>query len=191
MPTNYPNSIDSLTNDFMDGDDAGDETPGSTEIGPHSAHHNDLADAVVAIEEELGTNPSGDGEDVAEKIDNLEGAIESGLENTLTAAQDYADGPATVSSDKTTDYTLILTDAGTVVVVNSASARQVTVPNNTTVAYPIGTVIRLLRRGAGTLTVVAAGGVTLRTPFTAEISTQYGSAELLKIATNEWIVTCD
>jgi hypothetical protein len=116
---------------------------------------------------------------------------DTGDTNTLTAAQVYADGPLTVQSDKTTNYTFVLGDAGQVIPFNLGSALTATVPLDSAAAFPIGTVIRAIRRGAGALNLAATGGVTLRSPFGTAVSVQYGSVEFLKIATNEWIASCD
>jgi ferric-dicitrate binding protein FerR (iron transport regulator) len=93
---------------------------------------------------------------------------------------------------ETENYTLALSDGGGLVDMNNAAARTITVPTNATVAFPLGTQIILVRKGAGTLQVVAAGGVTINSVSgNAFISTQYGAATLVKIATNEWYLFGD
>jgi hypothetical protein len=90
-----------------------------------------------------------------------------------------------------TSDTLALTDAGQTVETTSASAVTETVPANSTVAFPIGTVIQLYQSGAGQVTVTAAGGVTLRVPGGAKTRVQYSTVTLRKRATDEWIVSGD
>jgi len=87
---------------------------------------------------------------------------------------------------KTENYTLALSDGGGLVDMDNDAARTITVPANGTVAFPIGTQIILVRKGAGTLQVVAAGGVTINSVSNNTfISTRYGASTLVKIATNE------
>ena len=77
-------------------------------------------------------------------------------------------------------------DAGRMLVVDSATDVQMTVPTNATTAFPVGTVIFLFGKGAGAVTLVAAGGVTLSA---AALSfTQNKSAAITKIATDAWVV---
>jgi hypothetical protein len=84
-----------------------------------------------------------------------------------------------------TTYTLVLTDAGKTVTLNNASAVTVTVPTNASVAYETGTVINLVNKGAGTVTVTAAGGVTLNSAISLA---QNISASIRKLDTNTWVM---
>jgi len=97
-----------------------------------------------------------------------------------------------IPTDKTADYTLVLTDAFTSIGVDSASAKNVTVPLNASVAYPVGTMIEVRQVGAGQLTIVATGGVTLRSAGGAlKTRAQYSGVSLLKVATDTWSVQGD
>ena len=94
----------------------------------------------------------------------------------------------TVAANRqTASYGLVLADAGKVVEMNVASANNLTVPLNSSVAFPVGSCVELYQYGAGQTTVVATGGVTIRSPGgTLKIAAQYGGASLRKIATDEW-----
>ncbi len=95
-----------------------------------------------------------------------------------------------VPNTKTGDYTLVLSDAGKAVEVNSASNFTVTIPPNSSVAFPIGTRIVVSRIGAGTVTLAAGAGVTLRSPAGAVgLTAQYSTAELRKRAADEWVAS--
>jgi hypothetical protein len=90
---------------------------------------------------------------------------------------------------QTASYTLALTDQNDIVEMNVASANNLTVPLNSTVAFPIGTEIAITQYGAGKTTVVATGGVTLRSAGgLLSIGAQYAMVTLLKVGTNEWYV---
>lgn len=108
-----------------------------------------------------------------------------------TAADLYA--LAASLNAQTTDYTLVLADAGKIVEANKASAIAITVPTNASVAFPVGTLINLAQVGAGAATVVAAGGVTIevRSPLTLVMKGQWATAQLYKRATNEWVLSGD
>jgi len=87
-----------------------------------------------------------------------------------------------------TTYTLVLSDAGKCVEGNNASAITLTIPPNTSVAFPVGTVIEVFQQGAGQITVTAGSGVTLRAPDGAKTAKQYASASLRQRATDEWVL---
>jgi hypothetical protein len=93
-----------------------------------------------------------------------------------------------VSNTQTDSYQLVLADDGKLIIMNKGSANDLTVPANATVAFPIGTQIAIQQLGAGQTTIVAAGGVTLQATPGLKISAQYGTATLLKTATNTWVV---
>jgi hypothetical protein len=87
-------------------------------------------------------------------------------------------------------YSLQLSDAGGIVEMNVATANNLTVPDNATVALPIGSQIDISQYGAGQTTVVAAAGVTIvSVGSNKKIGARYGTATLYKRATNEWLLT--
>ena len=107
---------------------------------------------------------------------------------TLTAA-------STVLADNSqsgTTYTLMLADAGQNVDMTNASANTVTIPKNTTVAFPVNTIVTVTQAGAGTTSIAAATGVTIVKPSTRTlaISTQYETAELYYAGSDTWRVRC-
>ncbi len=93
-----------------------------------------------------------------------------------------------LTTQSTTSYTLQLSDAGSFITTTNASAVTITVPVNASVAFPTGTKIVLFQQGTGQVTVAPAAGVTLQANPGTKIATQYGGAELIKLATNTWAV---
>lgn len=90
---------------------------------------------------------------------------------------------------KTSSYTLVLSDQNDIIEMNVASANNLTVPLNSTVAFPIGTEIAITQYGAGKTTIVATSGVTLRSAGgLLSIGAQYAMVTLLKVGTDEWYV---
>lgn len=95
---------------------------------------------------------------------------------------------ATFSSTKTASYTLALVDLAQVVNMNVASANNLTVPLNSSVAFPIGAQVLVYQSGAGQTTIVATSGVTVRSNGSKlKLAGQYAVAGLLKIGTDEWV----
>jgi len=100
----------------------------------------------------------------------------------------------TVGSDQTGDYTTVLADQyQSLIPMNKATAIALRIPTNASVAYPIGTVITVLNKGAGlctisaltsgTTTVLSAGAVAA-SPTLA----QYKTAACIKTGTDTWYV---
>jgi hypothetical protein len=84
-------------------------------------------------------------------------------------------------------YTLALTDQNLLVELNIGSANTLTVPLNSSIAFPIGSKIDVAQYGSGQTTITAAGGVTIRSNGGAlKIAAQYSACTLVKIGTNEW-----
>ncbi|CAH1658773.1 hypothetical protein CHELA1G11_12858 [Hyphomicrobiales bacterium] len=96
---------------------------------------------------------------------------------------------AGINTQTGTTYQLALADLGKVVEMNNGSAMTLTVPPNSTVTFPVGGRIDLTRLGAGTLTIAAGSGVTIRSAGgKLKIADQYGMASLYKRGTNEWVL---
>ena len=89
-------------------------------------------------------------------------------------------------------YTLALSDSGKIVEMNVAGANNLTVPPNSAVAFPIGTLIGVDQMGAGQTTIVAGSGVTIRSASSlVKLKGQYSSVSLRKRATDEWVLVGD
>jgi hypothetical protein len=118
-------------------------------------------------------------------------AIATGGTNRITVASDGGVNVILATSAQTASYTIGIADAGKLVEMSNASANNLTVPLNATVAYPIGTQINILQTGAGQTTVVATGGVTINATPGLKLRTQWSSATLIKRATNTWVLVGD
>lgn len=90
------------------------------------------------------------------------------------------------STERTVDYTLAIADAGLVVPMNKTGAATLTVPLNSAVAFPIGTVLWVYNMSTDAVTIAGDTGVTVRN---AGDIAQYVQVELRKRATDEWVLT--
>jgi len=93
-----------------------------------------------------------------------------------------------INAQTGTTYTLALTDFDKMVTLTNAAAITVTVPPNSTTALPIGARVLFYQGGAGQVTFAPGAGVTLRSSPGLKIGYQYGVAEIMKLATDEWVV---
>jgi len=91
---------------------------------------------------------------------------------------------------QTASYTLVLTDDGKWIDMNAAAANNLTVPPNSSVAFPAGAQIIIRQRGAGATTIVAGSGVTLNidAALSLVLNAQNAVAGIFKIATDTWAV---
>ena len=96
-----------------------------------------------------------------------------------------------ISDVTTTPYVLQLTDLAKLIKVNGATGMTVTVPTEANVAFTLGDRIDATQYGAGQVTFAAQPGVTLRSTPGLKTRTQYSTATLTKIGTNEWLITGD
>jgi hypothetical protein len=122
--------------------------------------------------------------DGAAAIRSLGTAIDSTVFSGLTTANRNAQTGTT--------YTLVLADAGKLVDLNNASAITLTVPLNSSVAFPVGTRIDLIQSGAGQVTVAATGGVTINSKGAAlKLTGQWSAATLIQRSANLWVLVGD
>lgn len=95
------------------------------------------------------------------------------------------------TNTQTANYTLTSTDKASVVEMNKATAATVTVPPNSSVPFPIGTIIEVQQYGAGQVTLTPGAGVTIRTSSSLTTRAQYSTVGLRKRATDEWVASGD
>jgi hypothetical protein len=100
----------------------------------------------------------------------------------------------TINADNTGDYTAVLNDQYQVLeVMNKATAIAFKIPTNASVAFPVGTAITVLNKGAGlcTISAVTSGTTTVLSAGAVAASptlAQYKTAVCIKTATDTWYV---
>jgi hypothetical protein len=92
---------------------------------------------------------------------------------------------------KTNDFTLTLAEAGDIVTFSKSTAVTCTIPLNASVAFAIGTKVKVVNLGVGTLTVAITATGTLLSKSSLVAITTGGTAEMVKIATDTWALTGD
>jgi len=163
MATNFPTSLDSLTNP------SGTDSMSSPS---HAGQHANANDAIEALQAKVGVDSS---------------AVTTSHEYRINFIEEL-----NTNEQTGTAYTLVLTDDGKIVEMNNASANTLTVPPNSSVAFPVGSQILVLQTGAGQTTVAAGSGVTVNSKDgNLKLSAQWCAATLIKRATDTWVVVGD
>jgi hypothetical protein len=94
--------------------------------------------------------------------------------------------------NKTANHVIALNDSAKAITMDSSSANTVTVPANSTTAFPIGTIVTVIQTGTGATSFVEASGVTIRSKNSYKtLNTQYSAAQLVKTDTDIWILLGD
>lgn len=96
--------------------------------------------------------------------------------------------PPVVSTNAGTSITLALTDASKHLQTTSATAVAITVPPQSSVAWPADTELKIQQGAAGAVTISAGAGVTVNRLSTATnvIVGQYGVVTLKRTASDTW-----
>jgi hypothetical protein len=95
---------------------------------------------------------------------------------------------------QTADYTAVIADAyQKVIYMDKATAVAVKIPTNASVAFPVGTVLNVLNKGVGTVTIsaVTSGTTTIVSAGATSASPTLGTAKMaacIKVATDTWYV---
>jgi hypothetical protein len=121
-----------------------------------------------------------------------------GTSGALTLSYDYAAGSKFTFNAQTATYTAVLADADQKLVTMSVStANDFLIPTDASVAFPVGTVLNVIRIGTGQTTIkavtsgtttVASTGATSTTP---KLRAQFSAASCVKVATDSWYVIGD
>jgi hypothetical protein len=109
--------------------------------------------------------------------------------NTAGFAIGYRDIPQVAF---TANATIAATDAGKHYYSTLATANALTIANNTSVPWTVGTAITVVNRGSGNIIITQGSGVSLylagnSTPANRTVTT-YGMATLLNVAANIWMI---
>ena len=199
MATAYPAALDTVGSQLRTDIASTDDLDASGK--EHDVMHVNVHGATVALETKLGLTDSnaaanavlvgtGTSTTAWTTSPTVSGTMTAGTVTTTgTLTAGVAVGQAVDLDRKTADYTLVLADAGKVIEINSGSSENVTIPPNSSVAFPTGTQIVVVRLGAGAVVIVEGAGVTTRSDGDkAKIKSQYSSCVLIKHETNEWYI---
>lgn len=91
-----------------------------------------------------------------------------------------------------TPFTVSSADAGKALVMNSSSAMSLVIPAESTYNFTIGQTFVIIQKGTGAVTVSGAVGVTINSKDGyVKTAGQYSEARLIKIASDEWLLSGD
>jgi hypothetical protein len=100
-----------------------------------------------------------------------------------------------INAQTGTTYTTVLDDNGKLVTLSNASAITLTIPPNSSVAYPVGAQLNLAQLGAGQVTFAQGSGVTIvstgATASAPKLRAQYSTATAVQTSTDNWLVMGD
>ncbi|GAA5185894.1 hypothetical protein GCM10023322_30980 [Rugosimonospora acidiphila] len=92
---------------------------------------------------------------------------------------------------QTGSYVLAASDGGGAVEVSSLEPATVTVPAPSVADLPVGSIVEVLQRNDGQVSILPGAGVTLRTTGSGRLRTRYSPARLRLSAPSEWVLAAD
>lgn len=118
---------------------------------------------------------------------------------TTSATQTISNKNILVSTNAitSTTYTFVIGDAGKLVTsAITSSTSTFSIPLNSSVAFPVGTIINVFQAGSGQVTIQAAtSGVSISSNAAStaipKLRVAYSAASLIKVDTNSWYVVGD
>jgi hypothetical protein len=128
--------------------------------------------------------------------------INTAITADLSTAQTFTNKTLTsplinlgINTQTGTTYTTVLADNGKLVTLSNASAITLTIPPNSSVAYPVGAQLNLAQLGAGQVTFAGGSGVTIvstgATASAPKLRAQYSTATAVQTSTDNWLVMGD
>jgi len=120
----------------------------------------------------------------------LTSALSSYL-TTATAATTYAPIRRLLNAQTGTTYTPVVADENLMVTLSNAAAITVTLPQNSTQAFPVGAEVDFLWLGVGQPTFAAGSGATVNATPGLKLRARYSAATAKKVATNDWVIIGD
>jgi hypothetical protein len=91
-------------------------------------------------------------------------------------------------NSNTGNYTLALIDQGKILPFSTTSTGTVTVPLNSSVAFPTGSFVNFIQTGTGPILMTGASGVTIQSESSKlKLKGQYAVAGVVKTDTDTWV----
>lgn len=132
---------------------------------------------------------------VSGTVSEFNAALVDGDFATVTGAETLSNKTLTApvvtvaTNVQTGNYVLALSDASKVVEMNVGSANTVTVPEDASVNFPVGSQIEIVQIGTGQTEIIAGGSATILSPGPGnKVSARYGKVTLYKSAANMWVL---
>jgi hypothetical protein len=120
---------------------------------------------------------------------NSSAAIAQSKVESLSTDLDAKSDVILSTNQKATSYTISILDIGKQVEMSGGGT--LTVPLNSSVAFPIGTSILITQTGASQVTIAGSVGVTVNSSNGLKLYGQWSSALLMKRATDTWLLSGD
>jgi hypothetical protein len=167
----------------------------------HAGIVRDVSDSKWKLFKGVTTEPSTTVDFTQGSLDDLAVAGLTATTVTPSSGVVFTDGTQTKAgvpsitpiTEKTSSYTLSsLSERDTLIEVNhtGGSAVTITVPADSSVNYPVGTSIDILRTNTGEVTIAGSGATVNATPG-LKLRAQWSSATLFKRAANTWVLFGD
>ena len=104
--------------------------------------------------------------------------------------------PTVSVNAQSASYTFVLADGNNAfVTLSNASSNTLTIPPNSSVAFPVGTVLNFAQTGAGQTTITQGAGVTITSTGASATApktrVQYSGASAIQTSANNWLVMGD
>jgi hypothetical protein len=162
----------------------GDDSVGTNEIGGLAVTTAKIADgAVTSLKIANDTIVDAD-------INSAAAIAQSKIANLTTDLAAKLASLVTIDTE-TASYTLILANRDQMVEMNVGSGNTLTVPANSSVAFPVGTKVHVVQTGTGQTTLTPAGGVTINGTPGLKLRSQWSAVTLIKRSTDTWIAFGD
>jgi hypothetical protein len=196
-------TVSSPVDDFMDSTTAAEMRTalGLGTAAVAAAGDFDSAGAAAAAQAAAIQRGNHTGEQAISTVTGLQTALDAKAASSHNhAASEITSGNLTAARNSLLTYravagtsdTLVLADGFLGVDFQSGSATTATVPPNSSVDFPIGTVVHGYQSGAGEVTITPGSGVTLLSRGAALTSAgQYARWSIEKIATDTWLASGD
>ena len=170
------------------------DVSGVLQAAQEPAHTGDVTNTAGSLALTIGTNVVGLNNLAQIASNRIMGRTTptTGNIEVLTTTQVKTMLVATIRVITLTADTVVLTDAQNYLQTTSGTAVAITIPPNSSVAFPVGSLLSGEQGGAGTITLTAGAGVTLNSRGAAlNTAGLYAVWQMKKTATDIWTVFGD
>jgi hypothetical protein len=110
---------------------------------------------------------------------------------TIDSNQIISGARGTLVNLQSDSYGLLLVDAGKTVLMDKSTAQTLTIPANSSIAFPVGTLINIVQTGDGQVSVAITTDTLNSSGAKVKLTGRYSAATLIKTTSTSWVLIGD
>ena len=122
-------------------------------------------------------------------VSNTEISYLDGVTSSIQTQINSKENKNVSINSQTESYTIVLSDASKIILIDSSSANTLNIPADATLDFPVGTRMEIVQAGTGQTIISPESGVTVNSfGESLALPGQWSSARIIKVSADQWLL---